>query len=211
MKEIDRTMGNQHAPDNGRLARFMRGHRFDDNPLRRRSDRAETVILAGMFAALLAGGPFAMLAGGGVAHDLAWHARQAQIANERYVTAVTTQTAPPPASSRDLGMVTYSRAKPPLDRTGWQAHDRHEITVPLPTPAGTHEQVWVTLNGKLGAQPLQGSQIASLTSLGEVAAFVTLVAVLALATGLARHELDRRRFAAWEADWRAIDPRTQHK
>jgi hypothetical protein len=32
-----------------------------------------------------------------------------------------------------------------------------------------------------------------------------------MATGLARHELDRRRLAAWEADWRAIDPRTQHK
>jgi hypothetical protein len=202
-------MGNQHAPDNGRLARFMRGRRFDDNPLRRRSDRAETLILAGVFVGVLAGGPFAMAAGGGLAHDLAWHARQAQMTSERYVTAVTTQTAPPPDVSRDLGMITY----PVLAR--WTAPNgtvrTGEIPVPLPTRAGTHEQVWVTLNGKLGAQPLQGSQIASLTSLGEVAAFVTLVAVLAMATGLARHELDRRRLAAWEADWRAIDPRTQHK
>lgn len=202
-------MGNQHAPDNGRLARFTRGRRFDDNPLRRRSDRAETVILAGMFVALLAGGPFAMLAGGGVAHDLAWHARQAQMATERYVTAVTTQTAPAPDVSRDLGIITY-----PVPAR-WTAPDGKpttgEIPVALPTPAGTREQVWVTLNGKLGPQPLQGSQIASLTTLGELASFVTLVAVLAIAMGLARHELDRRRFAAWEADWRAIDPRTQHK
>jgi hypothetical protein len=202
-------MGNQHAPYNGRLVRFTRGRRFDDNPLRRRSDRAETVILAGMFVALLAGGPAAMLAGGGVAHDLAWHARLSQMARERYVTAVTTQTAPPPDASRDLGMMTY----PVLAH--WTAPDGRpttgEIPVALPTSAGTHEQVWVTLNGKLGAQPLQDSQITSLTTLGEVASLVTLVAVLAIATGLARHELDRRRFAAWEADWRAIDPRTQHK
>ena len=90
-------MRNRHAPDNGRVARFMRGRRLDDNPLRRRSDRAETMILAGLFVALLLGGPFAMLAGGGFAHGLAWHEQQSQLTGERAVTAVTLQPAPAPA------------------------------------------------------------------------------------------------------------------
>ncbi len=194
-------MRKKRAPGNGWLARFMRG--------RRRSDRAETVILAGMLVALVAGGPVAMLAGGGFAHDVAWHTQQSQLASERSVTAVTTQTAPAPGVNRDLGMIVY------LVPARWTAPDGKvttgEIPVPLRSPAGTHEQVWVRLNGQLGVQPLQDSQVASLTTLGEVASLVALVAVLTIATGLARHELDRRRYAAWEADWRAIDPRTQRK
>ena len=39
-------MRNRRDPHAGWMGRFIRGHRFDGNPLRRRSDRAETVILA---------------------------------------------------------------------------------------------------------------------------------------------------------------------
>jgi hypothetical protein len=207
--EGEKLMKNRHTPGNGWLVRFMRGRRFDDNPLRRHSDRAETVILGGLLAALLAGGPFAMLAGGDFVHGLASHAQQSQLAGERYVTAVTTQAAPPAGTTRDLGMISY----PVLAR--WTAPNGKaaagEIPVPLATPAGSHEHLWVTLDGKLGVQPLQDSQVASLTTLGETASLVALVLVLAAARGVARHELDRRRFAAWEADWRAIDPRAQRK
>jgi hypothetical protein len=202
-------MRKRHAPDNGRLARFVRGRRLDDNPLRRRCDRAETVILAGLFAALLVGGPFAVLAGGGFAHGLAWHEQQSQLAAERSVMAVTLQSAPAPGVSRELGMITY----PVLAR--WTAPDGGVTTglvpVPVPTPAGTREQVWVSPSGQLGVRPLRDSQVASLTTLGEVTSLVALVVVLVTARGLAKHELNRRRSAAWEADWRAIDPRTQHK
>lgn len=203
-------MRNRRAPHAGWIGRFIRGRRFDDNPLRRRSDRAETVILAGMLVALLAGGPFAVPAGGGFAHALAMHEQRSQLAAERQVTAVTTQAAPGPGTNRGIGLTSY-----PVP-TRWTAPDgkaaNGEVPVFLGTPAGTHEQVWVTLDGKLAAPPLQDSQVASLTMLGDVASLVALVLVLAVAGGLARHELDRRRFAAWEADWRAIDPRgTQHK
>ena len=39
------------------LARLMRGWRLDRNPLRRRSDRAETAVLGVLLAAFLAGRP----------------------------------------------------------------------------------------------------------------------------------------------------------
>jgi hypothetical protein len=47
--------------------------------------------------------------------------------------------------------------------------------------------------------------------MGQMGALVALVLVLAMAKGLVRHEMDRRRFAAWEEDWRSINPRRQHK
>jgi len=202
-------MMNKHAPGNGWLARSARGCRFDRNPLRRRSDRAETAILAGLLVALLAGAPFAMLAGGGLAHDLASQVQRSQLAGVRYVTAVTTQAPLPPSVDRGVGLSSY-----PVP-AHWTAPDGKvtagQVSVPLGTPAGTHEQVWVTLNGTLSVPPLQDSQIASVTTLGEMASLAALVLVLAGASGLARHELDRRRFSAWEADWRAIDPRAQRK
>jgi hypothetical protein len=203
-------MRNRHAPHAGWIGRFIRGRRFDDNPLRRRSDRAETVILGGILVALLAGGPFAVPAGGDFAHALALHEQQSQMAVERQVTAVTTQAAPGPGTDRGIGLTSYPVA------ARWTAPDGKaatgEVSVFLGTPAGIHKQVWVTLDGKLVAAPLDDSQVVSLTMLGGMASFVALVLVLAMAGGLARHELDRRRFAAWEADWRAIDPRgTQHK
>ena len=106
-------------------------------------------------------------------------------------------------------MITY----PVLAR--WTAPDGKvttgEVPVPVPTLTGTKEQVWVTLNGRLGVRPLQDSQVASLTTLGEVSSLIALVVVLVTARWLARHELNRRRLAAWEADWRATDPRTQRK
>ena len=97
----------------------------------------------------------------------------------------------------------------------WTAPDGQptigDIIVPLGAPVGTREHVWVTLNGELGVPPLQGFQVAGFTMLGQMAALVALVLVLGMMKGLARHELDRRRFAAWEEDWRSINPRRQHK
>jgi hypothetical protein len=200
-----KTMRNRRGPQASWLGRFIRGHRLDGNPLRRRSDRAETVILGGMLVALLAGGPFAALAGGHVAHDLARQAQRSQLATERQVTAVTTQAAPTPASEHTPGVTTV-----PV-RARWTAPDGNavtgEVAVPLATPAGSGERVWVTLDGVLVEPPLLDSQVADLTTVGQVVSFLTLVLMLVLARGLAGHELDRRRSAAWEADWRAIDPR----
>jgi hypothetical protein len=203
-------MRNRRAPHAGWMGRFIRGRRFDGNPLRRRSDRAETAILAGMLVALLAGGPFAVPAAGDFAHGLASHEQRSQLAAERQVTAVTTRAAPGPGTDRGIGLTSY-----PVP-AHWTAPDGKAATGELPvllaTPAGTREQVWVTLDGKLAARPLQDSQVADLTAVGDMTSLAALVLVLAIAGGLARHELDRRRFAAWEADWRAIDPRgTQHK
>jgi hypothetical protein len=203
-------MGNRREPRSGRLWRAARGRRLDRNPLRRRSDRAETAILAGALVAALAGGPFAALAGGGLAHGLARDAQRTQRATERLVTAVTTQAAPPADTVKPLGLTTYAVAARWTVPGGTAGSG--QVPVLMGAPAGTRVRVWSTLDGQIALPPLTDSQVASLTTSGRAAAVLALLLVLAGASGLARHELDRRRFAAWEADWLATDsPGTGHR
>ena len=78
----------------GWLGRLLRGRRLDRNPLRRGSDRAETVVLGALLAAFLAAAPFAAQAAGGWAHALAARQAQAQRADLSQVTATLLRTAP---------------------------------------------------------------------------------------------------------------------
>ena len=50
------------------LARLLRGRRLDRNPLRRGTDRAETVVFGALLAGFLAAAPFAAHAAGAWAH-----------------------------------------------------------------------------------------------------------------------------------------------
>jgi hypothetical protein len=185
------------------LGRLARGRRLDRNPLRRPSDRAETLILAGLLAAFLAGGPVAALAGGSLAHDLAAGVRRTQLATERQVTAVTTQAGV--AEDRAAGVL-YTDAT-----ARWTAPDGKAVNGVIPvllaTPAGARLPVWVTWDGRLAAPPLLESQVSDLVTLGQAGSVAALVLMLLVSWHLVRHELDRRRYAAWDADWQATDPR----
>ena len=64
-------------------SRFVRGRRFDRNPLRRSADRAETIVLALLLVAFLVGAPLAALASGAWAHAMAQRAELAQTASAR--------------------------------------------------------------------------------------------------------------------------------
>jgi hypothetical protein len=185
------------------LRRFIRGRRLDRNPLRRASDRAETVVLAGLMTALLAGAPFAALAGGNLAHDAARHLQQTQIATRTHLAATTLEALPIISQSRDTAFTG------PVVEAQWTAPDGKmvvdQIPVPYGTPTGAKEQVWTTADGRLADPPLTDEQIASLTTLGQAMSAITAIALLALMWALARKVLDRRRYAAWDADWRATD------
>jgi hypothetical protein len=207
-----KTMRTRRNPQAGWLRRFVRARRFDGNPLRRRSDRAETIVLAGMLVAMAAGGPFVTLAGGGIAHHLAVQVQHSRLASERQVTAVTTQAAPAPVSKPGPGIALGGY---PV-QARWTAPDGKASTGQVPvymgTPAGAKQPVWVTLDGQLAAPPLEDFQVSDLTTMGQVASAVGLALILIMARALIGHELDRRRYAAWEADWQGIDPRSsQHK
>jgi hypothetical protein len=186
-----------------RWLRFVRGRRLDRNPLRRAYDRAETVILAGLLTAFLAGAPFAVLAVGSVTHDAARQLRHEQLATRSQVVATTLETMP--SLSQSKGVI-FTR---PVVEARWAAPNGSAVTGEIPvllgSPAGTREGVWTTAGGKLIDPPLTDDQVTSLTTLGQVSAATAVVALLALALALTRKELDRRRYAAWDADWQATD------
>lgn len=193
----------ERRPRTTPAGRFVRGRRFDRNPLRRPADRAETFVLALPLVAFLVGAPLAALSSGSWAHAIAQRAELAQAASRRQVTAVVlTAAGPATAGSWNLTAVTSAR---------WTAPDGTVVTSELPVPAytraGATVRVWTTRDGQLTSMPMGESQVAYLADLGEMAGAGTVALMLALVGVLARRSLDKRRMAAWEADWQSTGPR----
>ena len=194
----------QRKPRSSRLGRFVRGRRLDRNPLRRASDRAETVVLAALVAGFLAGAPFAAQASGAWVHATAQREQAAQESSRHQVPAVLLTGASP--TVRD------SLAAPAFEaKARWTAPDGAKITSEIPAPSGTRAgatvRVWVTRDGALSDPPLLDSQVLGDVTFAEAGA-VAVLALTAGATGaLARRSLDKRRMAGWDAEWRAAGPR----
>lgn len=195
--------GRQRRPPVTSIGRFARGRRLDRNPLRRASDRAETVLLVLLLLAFLVGAPLAALASGAWAHASAQRAELAQQSSGRQVTAVLL-VAPPAPSFGSGGVYTYSQAR-------WMAPDGRAMTGLVPViegmVVGARVSVWATQDGQLTAPPMGDSQVTARTVLGAVSGVTAVTVLLALAGLLVRLSLNRRRMAGWEADWRAAGPR----
>jgi|ERR1700722_121146 len=195
--------GRRRKPKSAPAGRFVRGRRLDSNPLRRASDRIETLVLILLAVVFLAAAPFAAAASGAWAHTMAQRAELAQAASRYQVTAIVlTRPARPAAGSASL--VSFAKAR-------WTAPDgaavTHGVLVPLGTAASARLSIWTTRDGQPAARPLNGQQVASMTLLGQAAGAAALAIVLALGGVLARWSLNRRRLAAWDADWAVTGPR----
>jgi hypothetical protein len=189
----------------GRLARLARGRRLDRNPLRRGSDRAETVVSGALLAGFLAAAPFAAHAAGSWAYATSAREAQAQQATIRQVPAILMQTPSPTAALPGAGVVSLSadarwRAPDGRERTG-------ELVVPSGAGAGDAVPVWVDQAGQLADPPLSRVQLTARVQLARELAGGALGIALAAANWLTRWLLDRRRMAAWDADWLATGPR----
>ena len=82
-----------------------------------------------------------------------------------------------------------------------------QVFVPSGAPAGSTVMVWVNQAGQLADSPLDASQVASRAQLSEVLAVAGLAVALTATGWLVRWTLNRRRLAAWDADWLAKGPR----
>jgi len=67
--------------------------------------------------------------------------------------------------------------------------------------------VWIDQAGQLTDSPLNASQVASRAELSGALAVAGLVVALIVIGALVHWELNRRRLAAWDADWLATGPR----
>ena len=87
----------------------------------------------------------------------------------------------------------------------WKAPDGHvctgQVFVPADAPARSTVTVWVNQARQLTDPPLQHSQITGRMYLSEALAVAALAVALITAGAVARWALDRRRLAAWDAEW----------
>ncbi len=181
--------------------RVFRLHRLDRNPLRRGSDRAETAVLGILIAAFAVGAPLAASAAGSLAHAIAARQQQAQDAATHQVMATLLQQAP--AWNAETGALPSGarwRAPDGRVRTGL-------VDAPSGAPKGSAVPVWVNRAGQLTDPPLPASEVAARADLAETLTVGGLALALIAAARLARRALDRRRMAAWDADWLATGPR----
>jgi hypothetical protein len=184
------------------LYRTLRGARPDGNPLRRRTDRLETCLLAGLFVAAAAGAPFAAQAAGRAWDADATHTRLAELAARHEVTAVLAQ------SAGALGEYTLSSQVPTL--ASWTSRGgtlrAGDVPAAPGSPPGTLVSVWTDDNGYLVSPPLTVTEVADQADAARVTAVGGIIICYMAGTLAIRRLINHRRMAAWDADWLATAP-----
>jgi hypothetical protein len=186
-------------------ALWLRGRWPDHNPLRRTSDRVEAAIVAAALVLFLAGAPLLALFAWHWADSAALRVQHHQQTSWHRVSAVLLANARPVV---DIGYGGLAGSEVPAR---WTAPDGTTRTGDVPAPATAHAgamvRIWVDQSGAQTGPPLRAAQATGQAVLASVLAPVALGAVLLCAASLAVCILDRRRLAAWAADWRATGPR----
>jgi hypothetical protein len=198
----------RRRPQDGKvrwLGRLLRGWRLDRNPLRRRSDRVETAVFGLLLVVFGVAAPFAAHAAGGWTYAVSVRQAQAQQATLHQVKATLLEKAPP-----WNGFANDPGAAPEVS-AWWRAPDGKlrtgKLFVPNGGSAGSTVNVWTNRAGKLADPPLQHTQVVDRAQVTEAFAVAGLAAVLFAIGWLVRRVLNRRRMAAWDADWLATGPR----
>lgn len=190
------------SPQSSWLGRLLRRWRPDHNPLRRRLDRLETAVLGLLVAVFLAGTPIAWHAAGSWAYAAYTREAQTERATLHEVRATLLQAAP--------GWSASGTGAAPDVTARWRAPNGQLRTGPVFVPnglaAGNTVLVWTDETGQLMDPPLQPTQVSSRAQLARVLAVGVLAIALFIAGTLAHIVLDRRRLAAWDADWLAKGP-----
>ena len=183
--------------------RLVRGLRPDRNPLRRTSDRVETYLLAGLFVAAAAGAPFATQAASQAAYSGALRTEQAQLATRHLVPAVLTQTAGNGTSAYTLS----TEVPVPATWTSSAGVRRTGMILALEgSPKGSSVSIWTDAHGDLTSPPLQPAQVAGQADMAALGTVIGIAVLYLCEAGVVRYVVNRRRLAAWDADWAVTAP-----
>ena len=184
------------------LYRAVRGARPDRNPLRRGTDRLETYLLAGLFAAVAAGTPFAAQAASHASYVNTLHVQQEQLAVSHQVRATLTQNATV-ASGYALNVNVLT----PATWTSPTGVRRSGVVPAAPgSRKGTAVTVWTDGSGYLESPPLTTAEVTGQADAAMVGAFAGAAVVFVAGAGAIRQLMNRRRMAAWDADWATTAP-----
>ncbi|MFI6456303.1 hypothetical protein ACIBF6_32665 [Streptosporangium amethystogenes] len=177
----------------------LRLHRFDGNPLRRRSDRIETVAVLVSLLLFVAG----LWPAAGLGRQAYQDGLRAELTApyRRAVAAEVVDTARPaePGLGGQARTVRWRVANGP-PRTG-------QVVLPPAAPPGSRIEIWLDAAGRLTDPPqsrVETVTVAAFTAIG-VMAGVSMI-LLVFLVGL-RVLLNRYRDAAWERAWSLADQR----
>ncbi len=188
-----------------RRALWLRGLWPDRNPLRRASDRVQAVVVAVALLAFLIGGPLIAVGAGHWAGAVASRVERAQQASWRQVSAVLLANAGS-AVGVDYGGVSAAQVQ-----ARWTAPDGEIHTGNVSAPAGALKgstvRIWVNSTGQQTGPPLRPDQATGQAFLAAVTAPLVLGMVILGLASVALRVVDRRRLAAWDADWQTTEPR----
>jgi hypothetical protein len=185
------------------LRRHARGLRPDRNLLRRRTDRVEAYLLAGLVVAAGAGAPIAAQLASRAAYIGALQVQQEQLATRHQVTARLTQAADSTVNGYTLSAELPAKATwtsvTGVTRTG-------EILAAAGSAKGTGVTVWTDQNGDLATPPMTAAQVAGQGDAAAIGAVAGVVVVVLTGARVSSYVFYRRRMAAWEADWLLTAP-----
>jgi hypothetical protein len=182
------------AADMGRCARHLG---LDRNPMRRRVDRAQQVVMAVLMLIFLVAGPWLTAYTAGRAYTTGQQAEHEQRAQRHLVTATVIGTG-------QLGADETGRGVQRMIDVGWteQGHQRTTQIPELPGDrAGVQRQIWVDQAGHLTGRPRDHAQTITDTTLAAIFSLAGVALPLIGLRALIRSRLDRRRYAQWDADW----------
>jgi hypothetical protein len=185
------------------VRRHARGLLPDRNPLRRRTDRVEAYLLAGLFVAAAAGAPLAAQAASRAAYSSALRTQQEQLATRQQVKAKLTEAAGSAMNGYTLNeyVPTMATWKSATGKPG-SGH----VLAQTGSAEGSPVTVWVAPNGDLASPPLTVAQVAGQGDAGALGAVAGVIVAFLTGTGVVRYVMYRRRMAAWEADWLLTAP-----
>ena len=180
------------GPGRGRFTRL-----FGRNPLVRNSDRIESLMLILGIALVLVAAPIAGAVGTAVYSSRA--AVYEQQVRTRHTVAATvladsTSTVRPYTVSFDVRARWQDRGVQHEDVLGW---DR-------PANAGDRLSIWVNDKGDYAGPPTGHKRAVSDAIIAGAVLWLSVIAMVAAAIGLARFRLDRRRHAQWDRGLRGL-------
>ncbi|MYW66971.1 hypothetical protein GTY65_23290 [Streptomyces sp. SID8379] len=185
--------------------------RAHGNPLRRRSDVIEAwaALLLGLLALLVA--PAAGAVAGWAAHaEAVRHARE-QTAARYPVRARLLADLPEVSTAPDTspGRLSYPVVVRWTDPAGTVA--TAVAPVPVGLVRGDRTTVWLDSRGDVTTPPWDTDDIWSHTLATALCVALTTAGLAALARYTLRAVLDRRRFAAWDREWRRLGSGGGHR
>jgi hypothetical protein len=187
------------------IQRMRRSRMFgwDRNPLRRRIDRVEAGVLAGLIAVFLIGAPVLVAGAGHLARAAGLRALRTQ-ATWSQVSATVPRAAPNQSeSSWQLDTVAL--------QARWTAPDGQSrsglITTSPGVVVGNTTRIWVSRSGSPTGAPRERSELLGWTPIAEVGTALVLALMFFLAVRLQRWLFARSRLACWHKAWRAQGPR----